>query len=43
MISTINLNTRNMDVTKLIFSKKMITSYNKKQYYEQKFVLYMQK
>lgn len=43
MIPRINLNTRNMDVTKLIFSKKMITNYNKEQYYEQKFVLYMEK
>lgn len=43
MIATINLNTRDIDVTKFIFSKKIITSYNEKQYYEQKFVLYMQK
>lgn len=34
MITTINLNTRDIDVTKLIFSKKIITAYNEKQYYE---------
>lgn len=34
MISTINLNTRNIDVTKLIFSKKIVMSINEKQYYE---------
>lgn len=28
MISTINLNTRNIDVTKLIFSKKIVTRNN---------------